>query len=290
MITQYLSHLFILVGIYAVLGLSFQLTLGYTGLLNLGFIVFYGLGAYTSTLLTVHGISFPISFVLAGVVPMLFAFLITLLVNRLQGDYLALVTMGISFIVYAVLMNWTSLTQGPQGIAGIGTPVFFGLALGSKYSYLIFVLLLTSFCYFTLKKILGSPFGKVLEAIRDDELAVRTLGKNVLKMKMIALGLSGFFAGLAGSAYAHYISYIDPDSFAFLQLGPVLAIVMIGGLASLHGTLLAALIIVILPESLRFINLPASVLGPARQMLYAATVLLIIMYRPKGISGRVTLE
>jgi branched-chain amino acid transport system permease protein len=290
MILQYLSHLLILVGIYAVLGLSFQLTLGYTGLLNLGFMVFYGLGAYTSTLLTVHGVSFPVSFVLAGGVPMLFAFLIALLVNRLQGDYLALVTMGISFIVYAVLMNWTSLTQGPQGIAGIGTPVFFGLALGSKYSYLIFVLLLASFCYFTLKRILGSPFGKVLEAIRDDELAVRALGKNVLKMKMIALGLSGFFAGLAGSAYAHYISYIDPDSFAFLQLGPVLAIVMIGGLASLHGTLLAALIIVILPESLRFINLPASVLGPARQMLYAATVLLIIMYRPKGISGRVTLE
>jgi branched-chain amino acid transport system permease protein len=290
MILQYLSHLLILVGIYAVLGLSFQLTLGYTGLLNLGFIVFYGLGAYTSTLLTVHGVSFPVSFVLAGGVPMLFAFLIALLVNRLQGDYLALVTMGISFIVYAVLMNWTSLTQGPQGIAGIGTPVFFGLALGSKYSYLVFVLLLVSFCYFTLKRILGSPFGKVLEAIRGDELAVRTLGKNVLKMKMIALGLSGFFAGLAGSAYAHYISYIDPDSFAFLQLGPVLAIVMIGGLASLHGTLLAALIIVILPESLRFINLPASVLGPARQMLYAATVLLIIMYRPKGISGRVTLE
>ncbi|MCI5145822.1 MAG: branched-chain amino acid ABC transporter permease, partial [Candidatus Electrothrix sp. AR3] len=218
------------------------------------------------------------------------AFLIALLVNRLQGDYLALVTMGISFIVYAVLMNWTSLTQGPQGIAGIGTPVFFGFALGSKYSYLVFVLLLAFFCYVTLKRILGSPFGKVLEAIRDDELAIRTLGKNVLKMKMIALGLSGFFAGLAGSAYAHYISYIDPDSFAFLQLGPVLAIVMIGGLASLNGTLLAALIIVILPEPLRFINLPASVLGPARQMLYALTVLLIIMYRPKGISGRVLLE
>ena len=137
---------------------------------------------------------------------------------------------------------------------------------------------------------MNSPFGKVLESIRDDELASKTLGKNTSKTKSISLMISAFFAGLAGSLYAHYITYIDPSSFTIMQLIPVLCIVIIGGLASLKGTVIATIIIVLLPEPLRFIGFPSSVVGPMRQIIYALFLLLILLYKPKGLYGKVEME
>ncbi|HDI03246.1 MAG TPA: branched-chain amino acid ABC transporter permease, partial [Candidatus Pacearchaeota archaeon] len=128
-----------------------------------------------------------------------------------------------------------------------------------------------------------------LEAIRDDELATKVLGKNTFKMKSYALGISAFFAGIAGSLYAHYITFIDPSSFTLLQLIPVLAIVILGGLASLKGTILATVVMVLLPEPLRFIGFPSSIVGPARQIIYALILLLILIYKPKGFYGKVEL-
>ncbi len=141
-----------------------------------------------------------------------------------------------------------------------------------------------------IRKIVKSPFGKVLEATRDNELAVRVLGKNTFKIKSIALGASAFFAGIAGSLYAHYITYIDPSSFEIMQLIPILCIVIIGGLASLKGTIVATIVLILLPEPLRFIGFPSSIVGPMRQILYALVLLLILIYRPKGFFGKVELK
>ena len=137
---------------------------------------------------------------------------------------------------------------------------------------------------------INSPFGKVLEAIRDDELATKVLGKNTFKMKSYALAISAFFAGIAGSLYAHYITFIDPSSFTILQLIPILVIVIVGGLASLGGTIIATIVLVLLPELLRFVGFPSSVVGPARQILYALILILILIYKPKGFYGKVELE
>jgi branched-chain amino acid transport system permease protein len=289
MIPAYLVHLLILIGIYTILAISLQLSVGFTGLLNLGHIAFYALGAYTSALLAFNGFTFWFCFLSAGILAMIFGFLLSLPTNKLKGDYLALATMGFSFVVYAVLLNWTSLTRGPLGLPGIPKPKIFGISFSDNFSFLILVAIIALISYLIIKRITISPFGKVLEAIRDNELVVRVLGKNTFKMKSLALMISSFFAGIAGSLYAHYITFIDPSSFTLLQLIPVLSIVIIGGLASLEGTILATIILMLLPEPLRFIGFPSSIVGPARQILYALLLLLILIYKPKGFYGRVSL-
>lgn len=290
MIEAYFIHLAILVGIYLILALSLQLALGYTGLINLGHIAFFAIGAYVSALLTLNGTPFIIAFLLAGIISAGFGFLLSIPTNKLKGDYLALATLAFTFVVYAVTLNWSNLTRGPLGLPGIPKPSIFGLIFTSNFSFLILTLIIVLTVYFIIKRIVDSPFGKVLEATRDNELATRVLGKNTFKIKSIALGTSAFFAGIAGSLYAHYITYIDPSSFTIMQLIPILCIVIIGGLASLKGTIIATIILILLPEPLRFIGFPSSVVGPMRQIIYALILLFILIYRPKGFFGKVELE
>lgn len=290
MIEAYLIHLLILIGIYLILAISLQLALGFTGLLNLGHIAFFAIGAYTSALLTLHGFPFLPAFILAGIFAMLSGFLLALPTNKLKGDYLALTTLAFAFIVYSIALNWTGLTRGPLGLPGIPKPVLLGINFSTNISFLILTFIVALISYAVIKKIISSPFGKVLEATRDNELAARVLGKPVFKIKSIALAASAFFAGIAGSLYAHYITFIDPSSFTILQLIPILTIVIIGGLASLEGTLLATIVITLLPEPLRFIGFPSSIVGPMRQIIYALILLLILVYKPRGFFGKVTLE
>jgi branched-chain amino acid transport system permease protein len=290
MISAYLIHILILIGIYLILAISLQLSIGFGGILNLGHVAFFGIGAYTSALLTLLGYPFWIGFLAAGVLSMIFGFLLSLPTMKLKGDYLALATMGFSFVVYAVLLNWTKLTRGPLGLPGIKKPSLFGFVFSSNTSFLFLVIVIALLSYIIIKRISVSPFGKVLESVRDDELASKTLGKNTFKVKAICLAVSAFFAGLAGSLYAHYISYIDPSSFTIMHLMPILLIVIIGGLASLWGTFLATIVLILIPEALRFIGLPSSILGPMRQIIYSLLLIIILLFKPKGFFGRVELE
>jgi branched-chain amino acid transport system permease protein len=210
--------------------------------------------------------------------------------NKLKGDYLALATMGFTFVVYAVAINWTDLTRGPLGLPGIPAPTIFGFSFSDISSFLILAVVIALISYLIIKKITLSPFGRVLEAVRDNELSAKILGKNTFKIKTVALGISAFFAGIAGSLYASYITYIDPSSFTLLEIMPVLAIVIIGGLGSLEGTIVSTIILILLPEPLRFIGFPSSIVGPIRQIIYALVLLLILIYKPKGFYGKVKLD
>jgi branched-chain amino acid transport system permease protein len=290
MISAYLIHLLILICIYLILAISLQLSVGFTGLLNLGHVAFYCIGAYTSALLALNGFSFWLCFLSAGSLAMFSGFLLSIPTNKLKGDYLALATMAFSFVVYAVALNWTSLTRGPLGLPGIPKPSLFGISFSSNFNFLVLTIIISLISYLIIRKITISPFGKVLEAIRDDELATKVLGKNTLKMKSLSLMISAFFAGIAGSLYAHYITFIDPSSFTLMQLIPVLCIVIIGGLGSLKGTAIATVILTLLPEPLRFIGFPSSIVGPMRQIIYALILLLILIYKPKGFFGKIELE
>jgi branched-chain amino acid transport system permease protein len=290
MIEAYLIHLAIMVGIYLVLTLSLQLALGFTGLINLGHIAFFAIGAYVSALLTLSGVPFIIALLLAGIISALFGFLLSIPTNKLKGDYLALASLAFTFIIYIVALNWTSLTRGPLGLPGIPKPLIFGISFSSNLSFLILIIVIALITYFVIKRIVDSPFGKVLEATRDNELATKILGKNTFKIKAIALMVSAFFAGIAGSLYAHYITYIDPSSFTIMQLIPILCIVIIGGLASLKGTFIATVILILLPEPLRFLGFPSSIVGPMRELIYAIILLLILIYKPKGFFGKVELD
>jgi len=290
MFSAYLIHLLILICIYLILSLALQLAIGYTGLVNFGHIAFFGVGAYTSALLVLNGWPFWAGFLSAGILSALFGFLISWPTNKFKGDYLALATMGFSFVVYAVLLNWTDLTNGPLGIPGIPKPQILGFSFIDNSDFLVLAIGITIISYLIIKRITVSQFGKVLEAIRDDELAVKVLGKDTLKMKSYALAISAFFAGIAGSLYAHYLTYIDPSSFAIMELVPVLLIVIVGGLASLEGTILGTFLIILIPEALRFVGFSSSIVGPMRQILYALILLLILIYKPRGFYGKVDLE
>lgn len=287
MIDAYIIHLLILIGIYLILAISLQLALGFNGLLNLGHIAFFGIGAYTSALLALSGTPFWICIIAAGIMAMIFGFILSVPTNKLRGNYLALATMGFTFVIYAVLLNWTELTRGPLGLPGIPRPSLFGFSFSGNFSFLILTAVIALVSYFIIYRIVKSPFGKVIESIRDDELASRVLGKNSFKIKSICLAVSAFFAGIAGSLYASYITFIDPSSFTIMQLIPVLLIVIVGGLASLPGTIIATVVLILIPESLRFVGFPSSIVGPMRQILYAVILILILIYKPRGFFGKV---
>ena len=218
MISPYVIHLLILIGIYVILSVSLNLALGYAGLLNLGHVALFGIGAYTSTLLTMNGVPFVISFLLAGLTASFFGFLLILATRKLQGDYYALATLGFAFVVYSLFLNLTDLTRGPLGIPGIPKPNLFGFVIGSNLQYLLFVAVLVLVSVYSIRTVVESPFGRLLEAMRDDELGLRVLGKNTKMLKYKSMMISAFFAGISGSLFAHYISFIDPSTFYINEL------------------------------------------------------------------------
>ncbi|MFA5291088.1 MAG: branched-chain amino acid ABC transporter permease [Candidatus Paceibacterota bacterium] len=290
MASAYIIHLLILIGIYLILSLSLNLSIGYSGVLNLGHIAFYGLGAYTSAPLALAGVPFILCFLAGGIVAMFCGFLLSLPTDKIKGDYLALVTVGFSFIVYSLMLNLDDLTRGPLGLPGIPRPEILGFRFEDNFFFLILTAVIALLVYLIIQRIVTSPFGKLLESVRDDELAAKILGKDTFKAKAFSLGLSAFFAGLAGSLYAGYITFIDPSSFSLMQIIPIISIVIVGGLASLPGTVAAAFILTLIPEALRFVGFPSSILGPMRQIIYSLILLLILIYRPRGFWGKVELE
>lgn len=291
MIENYLLHLFIIICAYAILSTSLNLALGYTGLLNLGHVAFYAVGAYTSALLALKlGAPFWVALLAAGVLAALFGFLISFPTVKLRGDYLVVGTIGLTIIVESVLKNWTSLTRGPLGLPGIPKPELFGFTFNTLPRYAILALLLAGLTWLVLALIVRSPFGRIIKAVRDDEVAAKTLGRDTRRVKTTALVISAFFAGVAGSLYAHYITFIDPSSFSLIEMVLILSMVLVGGTGSLLGSVLGAVILILLPEPLRFLPLPSSVIGGLRQALYALLLIIIVMRRPQGIIGEDTLH
>ncbi len=281
----YFENLIILGSIFSILSVSLNLTMGYTGLFNLGHAAFFGIGAYVSALLMLAGLPFWAALLCAGAFTAFFGFLLGFPTLRLRGDYLALGTLGFAFIVEAIFKNWTDVTRGPLGIPGIPRPELLGFTFSSLDSYLVLSLALLAITIIVTHRIIISPFGRVLKAIREDETATQTLGKDTVRYKMIVLSFSAFFAGIAGSLYAHYITFIDPSSFSFPVLILILSAIIIGGMSSIRGSVAGAFLVILLPEPLRFIGLPSNLVGAGRQIIYAVLLLAIIMKRPQGLFG-----
>jgi len=284
---EYLLHILVITGIYIILTLSLNLILGYTGLPAFGHMAFSCVGAYTSSLLALqYGISPWIGLMLGACVAGVLGLVIGLPSIRLKGDYLALATFGSAVIVYSVAKNWVSLTRGPLGLPGIPGFSFFGVALASILSYLILVTVFVLVTYTVLWRTVNSPFGRVLRAIREDEIAAQAMGKDVNRYKLMVFILGAFFAGIAGSLYAHYITFIDPSSFTVMESITVLLMVVFGGMGSLRGSFTGASVLVILPELLRFLGLPSAVAAPLRQMIYGFLLVILMLKRPQGIIGQ----
>jgi branched-chain amino acid transport system permease protein len=284
---EYLIHILVITGIYIILTLSLNLIVGFTGLAALGHIAFACVGAYTSSLLALNfGISPWIGLILGAIMASILGVIVAYPSLKLKGDYLALATFGLGVIVYSIAKNWVSLTRGPMGLPGIPQFSVFGYEISSVWSYLILVLAFVFITYLAIRNITKSPFGRILKGIREDEIATLAMGKDVNKHKLIVFVVGAFFAGIAGSLYAHYITFIDPSSFTVMESIAVLLMVVFGGMGSLKGSFIGASILVIFPELLRFLGMPSGVAAPLRQMIYGLLLIILMIWRPQGLMGR----
>lgn len=279
----YLEHLLIIVAIYTILSQSLNIVLGYTGVFNLGHVAFYGIGAYAAALLSLAGYPFWVGLVVGVILAAIAGFGLGMPTLRLHGHYLAIATLGFSEIVRAIMLNWSSLTRGPMGLPGIPRPSVFGIVINSTESYLVFAVIVAVLCNCILWLIIHSDFGRVLRSVREDEIAALALGKNITKYKVQALMISAGFAAVSGVLYAHYINFIDPSTFVINEIVLITLMVVLGGMGSFGGAIIGAVIIILLPEPLRFLHLPSSLVGPLRQMIYALILILIMLFRPDGL-------
>ena len=283
---EYILHILIISGIYIILTISLNLIVGFTGLPALGHAAFSCIAAYTSSLLALNiGLSPWLGMLIGACVAALSGVIIGYPSVRLKGDYLALATLGLGIIVYSIAKNWVSLTRGPMGLPGIPGFSVFGFQLSEIWSYLLLVLVFVLITIFVISRIVNSPFGRILRSIREDEIASEILGKNTIKHKLLVFVIGAFFAGIAGSLYAHYITFIDPSSFTIMESITILLMVIFGGMASISGSIVGAVILVVFPELLRFIGMPSSIAAPMRQMIYGLLLIVLMLKRPQGIMG-----
>jgi len=283
---EYILHILVIAGIYIILTLSLNLIVGYTGLPALGHAAFSCIGAYASSLLALNaGLSPWIGLLTGACAAALAGIAIGYPVVRLKGDYLALATFGLGVIVYSIAKNWVSLTRGPMGIPGIPGFSVFGFQFSEIWSYLLLVLVFVAITIFIISRIVNSPFGRVLLSIREDEIASESLGKDTTKYKLLVFIIGAFFAGMAGSLYSHYITFIDPSSFTLMESITILLMVIFGGMGRISGSIVGAIILVVFPELLRFLGMPSSIAAPMRQMIYGLLLVFLMIKRPQGIMG-----
>ena len=283
---EYLLHILGIAGIYIILTLSLNLIVGYTGLPALGHAAFSCIGAYTSSLLALNmGLSTWLGLLIGASVAAVSGVVIGYPAVRLKGDYLALATFGLGVIIYSIAKNWVSLTRGPMGLPGIPGFSIFSFQLSDIWSYLLLVLVFVGITIFIINRIVNSPFGRILRSIREDEIASQALGKDTVKHKLLVFIIGAFFAGIAGSLYAHYITFIDPSSFTVMESITILLMVIFGGMGSIQGSIVGAVILVVFPELLRFIGMPSSIAAPMRQMMYGLLLVILMLKRPQGIMG-----
>jgi branched-chain amino acid transport system permease protein len=274
---EYILHLLIFISIYILLSQSLCLAAGFSGLISLAHVGFYGVGAYTAAILSVnYNLSFLVTLPLAMLLSGVIAIVVSTISLRTVDDYFIIITLGIQVVIFSVMNNWQRLTRGPLGIPGIPSIKILGFSFDDKISFLFLSLFFAGIVWFLLNNISRSPFGRILIALSEDEIFTKSLGKDVYKAKVISFTISAMFASIAGVLYAHYISYIDPTSFTIHESIFILSIVIIGGMRNLWKIALAAAFLVLLPEALRFVGMPNNIAANMRQIIYGVILILVI--------------
>jgi branched-chain amino acid transport system permease protein len=287
----YLLHILILIGIYIILSVSLNLLAGYTGILSIAHAAFYGVGAYVAALMALRcHTPFLLNLLLAIIASAALGALVGIPSLRIKDDYFIIATFAFQIIVFSILNNWVSLTSGPMGLPGIPQPVIFGLKISSHIGFLIVIAFLTLFTLLISRKIVNSPFGRVLKSIREDEVFALAFGKNVASHKVQIFMIGSGLAAIAGIMYATYISFIDPTSFTVMESIFIISIVIIGGAGNIWGSVVGATVLVALPELLRFIGLPNAVAANIRQILYGGLLVAFMIWRPRGFIGEYSFE
>ena len=284
---EYLINLAIMFCIYGTLALSLNMVVGMAGLLSLAQAAFYGIGAYAAAIgMTELGLGFFSTLLLGMLANGILAFVVGKILSRFQGDYYAIVSAGLSVIVFSVLLNWKDLTNGPLGIFGIPKPEIGSFRLVSNFSYLVLCLAAVALSCGIYVLFDRSSFGRTLKALREDEQLTRLQGYNTKHFKSIVFVVSAMMSGIAGAMFASYISFIDPSTFQLKEGIFLFTIIIVGGLSSAKGSIVGALILISLPEVLRFIGLPYETAAQLQQIIYGALLVLMMILRPQGLFGK----
>ena len=280
----YQTNIMITALMYVVLGLGLNIVVGLAGLLDLGYVAFYAVGAYTYGLLNHHfGLGFWIVLPMGAFMGAFFGILLGFPVLRLRGDYLAIVTLGFGEIIRLILENWNEFSFGPSGIAQISRPSLFGipLSLSNSIVYLYFVMIgMVMFTIFVVNRLQNSRIGRAWIALREDEVACQAMGIDKTRTKLTAFALGATWAGMVGVIFAAKTTFINPASFTFLESAMILAIVVLGGMGSIVGVAIAALVLILLPEYLRAFS-------EFRMLIFGAIMVLMMVFRPQGIVANV---
>jgi branched-chain amino acid transport system permease protein len=277
---DYVVDVAVISGIYIVLALGLNVVVGYAGLLNLGFVAYYAIGAYSYALLnTKLGIGFWTALPVSVFCTTLAGFLLAVPALRLKGDYLAIVTLGFGEIVRLVLNNWDSFTKGPNGISGIAPPSLAGMTIGNISHYYFLVLFFVVLAVFVMKRVEDSKIGRAWMAIREDGIASSAMGINTMMYKLYSVAFGAFWAGLAGCLFAAKMRFVSPESFTFMESVLILCMVIIGGIGSIAGVIVGAVVLVFLPEVLRDAQM-------YRMLAVGCGLVFLMVFRPQGLFGR----
>ncbi len=269
---------------YIMLGLGLNIVVGVAGLLDLGYVAFYAVGAYTYALLNYHfGLNFWVCLPIGAAMGALFGILLGFPVLRLRGDYLAIVTLGFGEIIRLILENWNAFSFGPSGIANIPRPGLFGLDLSLEgytiYIYFL-VMALTVFTIFMVNRLQNSRIGRAWLALREDEIACQAMGIDKTRTKLTAFALGATWAGLAGVVFAAKTTFINPASFTIWESIIILCVVVLGGMGSILGVIFGALVLILVPEYLRAVS-------EYRMLVFGCVLVLMMVFRPGGIVSNV---
>jgi branched-chain amino acid transport system permease protein len=282
--SMYQTNIMISALIYVMLGLGLNIVIGLAGLLDLGYVAFFAVGAYSYALLNYHyGLIFWIALPLGGFLALICGIILGYPVLRLRGDYLAIVTLGFGEIIRIILENWNAFSFGPSGISNIPKPPLFGvdLSLSGSINYLYYIIVgLVIFTIFVIHRLENSRIGRAWIALKDDEIACQAMGINKAKTKLRAFGLGAMWAGMAGVIFAAKTSFINPASFTIWESVIILCTVVLGGMGSITGVISGALLLILLPEYLRAFS-------EFRMIIFGSVLVLMMVFRPGGIINNV---
>jgi len=278
--SMYQTNIMITALIYVVVGLGLNIVVGLAGLLDLGYVAFYAVGAYSYALLNYHfGVNFWLALPIGAMLAMLFGILLGFPVLRLRGDYLAIVTLGFGEIIRLILENWNDFSFGPSGIANIPKPSLFGIDFNLQQSTIFIYFLMISLCLLTIfvvRRLQDSRIGRAWIALREDEVACQAMGIDKTRTKLSAFAMGATWAGMGGVVFAARTTFINPTSFTIWESIIILCVVVLGGMGSILGVILGAMILILLPEYLR-------VFSEYRMLMFGVMLVLMMVFRPGGI-------
>jgi branched-chain amino acid transport system permease protein len=284
---DFLLSYIILAEIFVIAGMSTNILVGVVGIFTVSQAAIFGVGAYTVGALTVNEIMpFLPALLVAAILCIALNILVTLPALRVSGDYFVVTSFGIQLFASAIFINWTAATGGAVGLFGIPPVDLFGYTIDSSNQFIVLSTVACLLAALSFWLVMRSPFGKLLRALREDEVAVAAAGKNVLFAKVSAAALAGALAGIAGGLYAAFMSFIDPSSFELDASILLLTMVVVGGARTLAGSIIGPFLLLSIPQGLSLIDIPSSLAAPMRGLLYGVLLIAFMLLRPQGIAGQ----